>query len=518
MYEHSMSIFQSRYAINSTETWEQCAARVVDAVYSSPRQEKHEVEQIIADQKFIPAGRYLANAGRRNIFSNCMALSVDDTRQSWAKLLHDSSLALLLGTGIGIDGSKVRPRGSVISSGGTASGAVSLFQMVNEVGRYVMCGGQRRSALLSQLHWQHPDVQEMIETKRLTPEQQSKREKDYLYSTPLDMTNISIRLDDAFFTALDAGDVYATSVFNSVLDNMLEHSEPGFLVNTGKYSSDILTNACSEYRTNNDREICNLGSINMARIETLEEFKRVVALATMFLIRGRERQELPFEGAVKDRVGLGLMGVHTWLMQRGYKYEAVPELERWMQAYLYMSDWAAQDLSDRLGVMKPTRVRCIAPSGTISQLTGITGDLVTSGIEPMFSAAHIRRWMNNGITEETVIIDPAVYKYYDVVEDSFSLSYDLGRRLRVLAAIQKYVDMAISVTINVSSDANEEGNKGKIKDLVLQYLPRLRGLTMYRDGSRGLSPLTPISLGKALQMKHLDVSEYAQCASGVCGI
>ena len=66
--------------------------------------------------------------------------------------------------------------------------------------------------------------------------------------------------------------------------------------------------------------MCNLGSINMGRIESVEEFKRR-ELATKFLVCGTLRAHLPYpkvdEVRKKNRrLGLGLMGIHEWLLKR----------------------------------------------------------------------------------------------------------------------------------------------------------------------------------------------------------
>ena len=60
----------------------------------------------------------------------------------------------MTGGGIGIDYSVYRPRGSALSgTGGTASGAVEKMRMINELGRSVMQGGSRRSAMYASLIW-----------------------------------------------------------------------------------------------------------------------------------------------------------------------------------------------------------------------------------------------------------------------------------------------------------------------------------------------------------------------------
>jgi ribonucleoside-diphosphate reductase alpha chain len=76
----------------------------------------------------------------------------------------------------------------------------------------------------------------------------------------------------------------------------------------------------------------------MANIDTIEEFGRVCYLAGKFLLCGTLVAELPYEKVHEvrkknRRLGLGLMGVHEWLLKRGQKYEVTPELHEWLKVY-----------------------------------------------------------------------------------------------------------------------------------------------------------------------------------------
>ena len=106
----------------------------------------------------------------------------------------------------------------------------------------------------------------------------------------------------------------------------------------------------------------------MGRIETLEEFKDVTELATKFLICGTLSAKLPYQKVydVREknrRLGLGLMGIHEWLIKRGERYEVTPELHRWLQVYKSCSDYTSVRYANALGVSIPVAVRAIAPTG-----------------------------------------------------------------------------------------------------------------------------------------------------------
>ena len=83
----------------------------------------------------------------------------------------------------------------------------------------------------------------------------------------------------------------------------------------------------------------------MAQITDADEMMDVVELATKFLVCGTSaliyhmrKWRKPREK--NRRLGLGLMGMHEWLIQRGSRYEVTPELHRWLAIYKGVSDRA----------------------------------------------------------------------------------------------------------------------------------------------------------------------------------
>ena len=100
------------------------------------------------------------------------------------------------------ENSAVRGKGSRIKrTGGIASGPIELMKAVNELGRSVMQGGNRRSAIWAGLKWSHPDVFDFIHLKDWPEYIRAAKEKDFNAVAPMDMTNISVLLDDEFFAA-----------------------------------------------------------------------------------------------------------------------------------------------------------------------------------------------------------------------------------------------------------------------------------------------------------------------------
>lgn len=515
----------------SKETWPEIARRVARNVLkavNAPKATVNEMTKLIEDRIFMPGGRYLYAAGNPfHQVQNCLLLRAEDSREGWADLLHKASMALMTGAGIGIDYSSVRPRGSLIrKTGGYASGPTALMQMVNESGRHIRQGGSRRSAIWAGLKWSHRDVTEFIALKNWSPEVRALKEKDFNFPATLDGTNISVQLDDEFFAAYHSPKhklhAHAHSVYWTVVRQMLENGEPGFSIDRGENRNESLRNACTEVTSEDDSDICNLGSINLARIKSPEQMLRVVQLGTMFLLAGTIYSDVPYSkvDAIRTknrRLGLGIMGIHEWLLLNGQTYGRSEGLETLLKIYAQSSEIAVQ-YADEWGISHPVKTRAIAPTGTI----GIVAE-TTTGIEPIFCVAYKRRYAKGEVWNYQYVIDPTAKRIIDSgvspdkIEDAYSLADDVERRVAFQAWVQQYVDHSISSTINLPAWGSELNNAGRVRqfgDMLIKYLPSLRGITVYPDGARGGQPLNPVKYQTAI--KH--VGEVFIEAADICDI
>lgn len=535
------NVFRFKYAQGPGDTWAKLSERLVEDVCGSrngttstlmSETDRKLLTQYIKEMKFLPGGRYLYYAGRPfKAYNNCFLLRAEeDTREEWSNVTWRAMSCLMTGGGIGIDYSRLRPSGKALSrTGGTASGPIPLMNAINEIGRNVMQGGSRRSAIYASLNWKHDDIQKFLTMKNWNEDIKAMKLKDFNASAPLDMTNISVNYDDASLV----GGLENNAVFKQNVRQAMETAEPGFSFNFGDKQNETLRNACTEVTSEDDSDVCNLGSINMGNITSLEEFKHVVELASKFLVCGTLRADLPYQKVytVREknrRLGLGLMGIHEWLLKKRYSYEVTPELHKWLAVYRDESKRAADEHCDRFFISRPKAYRAIAPTGSIGILAG-----TTTGIEPLFAVAYKRRFLTEGTkwkyqyvidgTAQTLIeqygVDPSK------IESAIDLSEDYEKRIKFQADIQDYVDMSISSTINLPSwgtKFNNEGEVDKFTNVLAKYAPRLRGFTCYPDGSRGGQPLTSVPYEEALKHKDVVYEEVDICEisgkGGSCGV
>jgi ribonucleoside-diphosphate reductase alpha chain len=147
-------------------------------------------------------------------------------------------------------------------------------------------------------------------------------------------------------------------------------------------------------------------------------------------------------------------------------------------------------------------VTSVAPTGTISIIAGCS-----SGIEPVFALSFIRNVMDNdhlveahplfgaemrqrglySVEKMKEISKAGSLRHVEGIPDDlrrvFVTAHDISpeAHLRMQAAFQKFVDNAVSKTVNFPADATREDIR---KVFVLAYRLGCKGVTVYRDRSR----------------------------------
>jgi len=293
----------------------------------------------------------------------------------------------------------------------------------------------------------------------------------------------------------------------------------------------VIISNCTEITSADDSDVCNLGSLVLSRFQSPEQFGQAVRDACLFLTAGTIYSELPYAKVhdVRDknrRLGLGIMGIHEFLLQREVRYgtpEAFEVLEPYMAEYGRALEYAV-DQQDKLGLSRSVAATAIAPNGT----NGIVAE-TTPSAEPIFSTAEKRgvrvagpkgdRW------EYTYVVDPVAKRLVEqgvdpkLIEDAHTLSYDVERRFAMQEYLQRYTDHAISSTVNLPAPITGETEQQQFGDLLMKYAPDLRGITCYPDGARSGQPKTPVDLEFALAREGTLVEQDEEtCVGGVCSL
>ena len=139
------------------------------------RTRRHAARPARVSVEGCPEWRHVAGSGReqghgggraKGQLLNCFVVPTADSREGWAKAVSDMLIISGTGGGVGMNFSPIRPRGTPIrGTGGEATGAVSLMEVINQTGEVIKAGGGRRTALMMCLRYDHADILEFMNRK-----------------------------------------------------------------------------------------------------------------------------------------------------------------------------------------------------------------------------------------------------------------------------------------------------------------------------------------------------------------
>ena len=567
--ENSQIIAEKRYFMEG-EDWEACCKRVANTVAAPEMNRKQQVTdsffEMIYNMDFLPGGRILRNCGRpRGSLFNCYHIPIGDSIEEIGQSIKDTLILWSEGGGVGINYSPLRPKGdNILGKGGASSGLVSFIQATDAVAKTIESGGSRRAAAIAHVDISHPEVLDFIDAK--------------LVDGRISSFNISVAVNEEFLLAVEKDDkwtfkfkqkdyhtVKARDVWNKIVSNMVNCAEPGlinwsnFQKNNSYYFSPVTgTNPCGE-TTLSAYEACDLGSLVLPNFITgnvntnWRKLEQTIKVLVRFLdniidVNKYTLKEVDINVHKSRRIGIGVIGLAEYLFAKKFKYgseKAVAETERLIRFIRDAAYQASVELAIEKGAFpqfdpilygKASFVRklgaqlrldikkygirnctlmALAPTGTISLLANYS-----SAIEPLFAKAYKR----SDRVGERIYIHP---KYQELIEtgeeipDWFVDSFDLepSDHFEMQVACQKYCDGSVSKTINLPHETTDKD----LSNLLLEYVHDLKGVTVYRDGSRGGQILNKITeeevkdyLSKQKSFSSNMVADDVKCASGSC--
>lgn len=564
--ENSRIVLEKRYLRKNSdgeiiETPEKMFARVASAI-AEPENLHTETGdfnywrgrfyEIMHTLEFVPNSPTIMNAGTgAGTLSACFVMGLDDSMEDIMTTAKETAMVQKYGGGTGFALSKIRPKGSPISTThGQACGPVSVLRHLSSVSTLVTQGGKRDGANMAVMDVHHPDILEFIECKQ---------EEGQIHNF-----NISVGVTDEFMKAVKARTSYelrdpesgqvvdnieASLVFDKVIEGAWRNGEPGVVfldkvnadnptLNIGKMTA---TNPCGEQPLL-PYESCNLGSINLTKFVAedndvksvdWDRLKEVVHVSTRFLdnvIDANVYSVDKIENMTKStrKIGLGVMGFADMLVQLNVSYDSEEGLSLGKELMKFIrseSDEMSKTLASERGVFPAfkgskydstdgfeVRNACrltVAPTGTISMIAGCS-----SGIEPLFALCYHKHNILGG--ESLLYVDKGFEKvakeggFYsqellnyladggslqdrddvpDWAKRLFVTSSDISPEMhvRMQAVFQESVDSAISKTINFPNSASDDDVRSAY---LLAWELSCKGITVYRAGSRDAEVLT----------------------------
>jgi ribonucleoside-diphosphate reductase alpha chain len=525
--------------------------------------------EALTSLKFLPNTPTLMNADiPEGQLAACFVIPVQDDMRSILEGVRDMALIHQTGGGTGFSFTHLRPRGDQVrSTGRVASGPLEFMRIFDVTTEVVKQGGRRRGANMGILNVDHPDILEFIKAKAdlgmLTNFNLSVAVTDAFMD--------KVETDDTYplinpRTGKEIKRLPAREVFDLLCRYALETGDPGLIfldaINRANPTPDLgpmeATNPCGEQPLL-PYESCNLGSINLALLVKngaldWEELDRLTRLGVTFLddVIDESHYPLPQITAItraNRKIGLGIMGLADMFIQLGMAYDSPEALElgekvmaRIQAAAVAQTEALARERGPFPNFPgsrwhqegRPPRrnatVTTVAPTGTISIIAG-----TSSGIEPLFAVAYRRRALEGeefdevhplflqklqamGFKEEDwlsrVLAAGRVRPLPGLPEElrrlfptTFEVSVDYQVQMQV--AFQRHVENAVSKTINLAPEATIEEVARAFK---LAYHLGLKGITVYRYGSKPGQVLSLPPQAEALTLAHEFAEECRQCS------
>jgi ribonucleoside-diphosphate reductase alpha chain len=467
--------------------------------------------------------------------------------------LRQSVATLRAGGGVGIDLSNAPPRGWPRSDGPPSPNPIGYLELWDAACRVFLSDAARQGAMMGVLRCDHPAIEMFAAAKQppgvLPRFNLSVAVTDEFMAAVRADGPWALRFPPDSPVAI-ARQPSARALWHLILRSAYACGEPGVLFidrinaenNLWWREALAATNPCGEIPLP-DYGACALGSLNLTRFVhdpftpraklDAEALASTAAVAVRLLDNVIDISDCPLPdqaSAVKAtrRIGLGITGLADALLMLGLRYGEAGSL-RWAGEAMRTVRDAAYRVSCGLAREKgafplfdpdrylqgpfirrlPAALRrsiaehgirnshllAIAPAGSISLLAGG----VSSGLEPIFAREQVRPVRDrSGQVQEIRFLDPAVSRWREPDGESrgdppgFVAAHELSptAHLDMQAALQPFVDNAISKTVNVPADIGFDAFQAIYDEA---YDRGLKGCTVFRAGEPSL-----LAVGKAV--------------------
>ena len=337
------------------EEFQDLFARVADA-YADDQDHAQRLYDYISRLWFMPATPVLSNGGtNRGLPISCYLNSVEDSLEGIVGTWNENVWLASRGGGIGTYWGQVRGIGEPVGLNGKTSGIIPFVRVMDSLTLAISQGSLRRGSAACYLDVSHPEIEEFLEIRK--PSGDFNRKALNLHH--------GVLLTDEFMEAVRAGESFdlvspkdgsvrktvdARSLFQKLVETRLATGEPyivfsdtvnrmmlkqhrdlGLKVSTSNLCSEITLPTGRDHLGNDRTAVCCLSSLNLEKWDEWNSDKQFIEDVMRFLDnvlqdyidRAPDEMARAKYSASRERsVGLGVMGYHSFLQQKGIGFES----------------------------------------------------------------------------------------------------------------------------------------------------------------------------------------------------
>jgi ribonucleoside-diphosphate reductase alpha chain len=344
---------KDRYLLPN-ESFQDLFARVA-AAYSDDDDHAQRMYDYISRLWFMPATPVLSNGGTtRGLPISCYLNSVDDSLDGIVKTWTENVWLASRGGGIGTYWGNVRSIGETVGLVGKTSGIIPFVKVMDSLTLGISQGSLRRGSAAAYLDISHPEIEEFLEIRK--PSGDFNRKSLNLHHGVLVSNKFMQAVKDGSKFDLVSpkdgskrGEVNARALFQKLVETRLATGEPyivfqdhvneampshqkllGLKVTTSNLCAEITLPTGIDHLGNDRTAVCCLSSLNLENWDQWKDDKRFIEDVMRFLDNvlqnyidnAPDSMERAKYAASRERsVGLGVMGFHSYLQQKGLPFE-----------------------------------------------------------------------------------------------------------------------------------------------------------------------------------------------------
>ncbi|MES2607820.1 MAG: ribonucleoside-diphosphate reductase subunit alpha [Pseudomonadota bacterium] len=435
-----------RYLLDG-ENYQKMFARVSSA-YADDADHAQRLYDYMSQLWFMPSTPILSNAGaKRGLPISCFLNTVSDSLSGITTTWNENILLASNGGGIGTYWGFVRGVGESVGRAGKTSGIIPFIRVMDSQTLAISQGSLRRGSAAVYLDVHHPEIEEFLEIRK--PSGDFNRKSLNLHH--------GINLTDEFMNAVKDDTefalrspktkdpikfVNARQLFQKILEMRLQTGEPYLIFIDSanrampKHQRELglnicMSNLCSEIllptgpdHLGKDRTaVCCLSSLNAEQWDKWHDHPHIIEdifrmldnVLQEFIDTAPDGMARAKYSAMRERsVGLGLMGFHSFLQQKGIPFESVLAKSWNMRMFRHIrraADAASVALATERGACPDAKERnintrfshklAIAPTASISIICGGT----SACVEPIPANIYTHKTLSGNFAVKNIYLE-----------------------------------------------------------------------------------------------------------------